>query len=97
MSTFHATTVLTVRKKGKVVVISDGQVTRGDIVLKSNAKKVRRIGQGENVIVGFAGSAADALTLMERLVDLVLYTRSTDETLGDSPRKASWPIATCLY
>lgn len=62
----HATTILSVRKKGKVVVIGDGQVTRGSEVVKPNAVKVRRIGDG-SVISGFAGSTADCLALRERL------------------------------
>lgn len=66
MSTdWHGTTILTVRKGGKVVLIGDGQVTQGSIVVKPNAKKVRRI--GKDVMVGFAGSTADAFTLLERL------------------------------
>jgi len=62
----HATTIISVRKNGKVVVAGDGQVTLGQsIVMKPNAKKVRRLGDG--VISGFAGSTADAITLFERL------------------------------
>lgn len=62
----HATTILSVRKDGKVAVIGDGQVTRGSEVVKGNAIKVRRIGDG-TVISGFAGSTADCLALRERL------------------------------
>lgn len=62
----HATTIISVRKDGKVAVVGDGQVTLGSQVVKPNARKVRRIGDG-NVIVGFAGATADALTLLERL------------------------------
>ncbi|MGD9538674.1 MAG: ATP-dependent protease subunit HslV [Alphaproteobacteria bacterium] len=62
----HGTTILSVRKGGKVVVAGDGQVTLGNVVLKSNARKVRRLGDGA-VIAGFAGATADALTLFERL------------------------------
>lgn len=65
-SSWHATTVLTVRKGGKVVVAGDGQVSLGQTVVKSNAKKVRRLGIG-NVIGGFAGATADAFALFERL------------------------------
>ncbi|MGB0843755.1 MAG: ATP-dependent protease subunit HslV [Alphaproteobacteria bacterium] len=64
--TIYGTTILTVRKGGKVVVAGDGQVSLGDTVLKSTARKVRRIGKGD-VIVGFAGATADAFTLFERL------------------------------
>ncbi len=63
---WHGTTILTVRKGGQVVVAGDGQVTLGQTVLKSNARKVRRLGDG-SVIGGFAGATADALTLFERL------------------------------
>ena len=62
----HGTTVLSVRRNGKVVVAADGQVTFGQTVLKPNAKKVRRLGSG-NVIAGFAGATADAFALFERL------------------------------
>src|SRR5207247_7785656 len=63
---WHGTTILSVRKGNQVVVAGDGQVTFGATVMKSNAKKVRRLGKGE-VIAGFAGATADALTLFERL------------------------------
>lgn len=62
----HATTIVTVRKNGKVVIAGDGQVSLGNTVMKGNARKVRRIGKG-NVIAGFAGATADAFTLLERL------------------------------
>ncbi len=60
------TTIVLVRKKDDVVVASDGQVSMGNTVIKSNANKVRKI-EKRNVIAGFAGSTADALTLFERL------------------------------
>jgi ATP-dependent HslUV protease subunit HslV len=63
---WHGTTILSVRKNGAVVVAGDGQVTFGQTVIKSNAKKVRRLGKGD-VIAGFAGATADAFTLFERL------------------------------
>jgi len=63
---WHGTTILTVRKGGSVVVGGDGQVTIGQTIVKSNAKKVRRLGKGD-VIGGFAGATADAFTLFERL------------------------------
>ncbi|MBN9249607.1 MAG: ATP-dependent protease subunit HslV [Mesorhizobium sp.] len=63
----HATTIVTVRKGGKVVIAGDGQVSLGQTIMKGNAKKVRRIGKGGNVIAGFAGATADAFTLLERL------------------------------
>ena len=64
------TTILSVRKNGRVVVAGDGQVTAGATVMKANARKVRRIGKGANggdVLVGFAGATADAFALSERL------------------------------
>ncbi|WP_028034461.1 ATP-dependent protease subunit HslV [Chelativorans sp. J32] len=64
--TMHGTTIVTVRKDGKVVIAGDGQVSLGQTVMKGNARKVRRIGKG-NVIAGFAGATADAFTLLERL------------------------------
>jgi len=63
---WHATTILSVRKDGKVVIAGDGQVSLGDTVVKANAKKLRRLADG-NVIAGFAGATADAFTLFERL------------------------------
>jgi ATP-dependent HslUV protease, peptidase subunit HslV len=60
------TTILTVRKGGRVVIAGDGQVSLGQTVLKANARKVRPLGRGD-VIGGFAGSTADAFTLFERL------------------------------
>ena len=63
---WHGTTILTVRKGGKVVIGGDGQVSIGQTVIKANARKVRRIGKGD-VIGGFAGATADAFTLFERL------------------------------
>ncbi len=62
----HGTTILAVRKGRQVVVAGDGQVTLASTVVKGNARKVRRIGQGQ-VLVGFAGATADAFTLLERL------------------------------
>ena len=66
LESWHATTILTVRKGGRVVVGGDGQVSIGQTIMKSNAKKVRRLGKGE-VIGDFAGATADAFTLFERL------------------------------
>jgi ATP-dependent HslUV protease subunit HslV len=63
---WHGTTILSVRRGGKVVIAGDGQVSMGNTVMKPNAKKVRRIGNG-SVIAGFAGATADAFTLFERL------------------------------
>lgn len=63
---WHATTIVMVRKAGKVVIGGDGQVSLGPTVIKANARKVRRLGGG-GVIAGFAGATADAFTLFERL------------------------------
>jgi len=65
VETFHGTTILTVRRHGKVVVGGDGQVTLGNTVMKGNATKVRKI-YNNKVIAGFAGATADAFTLLER-------------------------------
>ncbi len=63
---WHATTILCVRKGGAVVVAGDGQVSMGDTVIKANACKIRRLGDGR-ILAGFAGATADAFTLFERL------------------------------
>jgi len=63
---WHATTILSVRKGGQVVMAGDGQVSMGQTIVKANAKKVRRLGNGA-IVGGFAGSTADAFTLFERL------------------------------
>ncbi|MGE0700156.1 MAG: ATP-dependent protease subunit HslV [Hyphomicrobiaceae bacterium] len=65
-ASWHGTTILTVRKGGRVVIAGDGQVSLGATIIKSNARKVRTLGKGD-VIGGFAGSTADAFTLFERL------------------------------
>ena len=61
ITTWHGTTILSVRKNGKVVIAGDGQVTFGNTVMKSNARKVRPLSDG-SVIAGFAGATADAFT-----------------------------------
>ena len=63
---WHGTTILSVRKGGRVTIAGDGQVSLGQTVIKANAKKVRRLGGGQ-ILAGFAGSTADAFTLLERL------------------------------
>lgn len=65
MDIFHGTTVVSVRKDGKVALGSDGQVTIGNTVMKMGAVKIRRLGDGR-VLAGFAGAVSDALTLFER-------------------------------
>lgn len=71
LAPWHGTTILLVRKGAEVVLAGDGQVTVGHTVMKSNARKLRRLGKGDGgkgqVIAGFAGATADALTLFERL------------------------------
>jgi ATP-dependent HslUV protease subunit HslV len=66
MESWHGTTIIGVRKNGKAVIAGDGQVSLQSTIIKPNAKKVRRLGDGK-VIGGFAGATADAFTLFERL------------------------------
>jgi ATP-dependent HslUV protease subunit HslV len=66
LPSWHGTTILCVRKQGRVVIAGDGQVSLGPTVIKTNARKVRKIG-GDTILVGFAGATADAFTLLERL------------------------------
>jgi ATP-dependent HslUV protease subunit HslV len=66
MESWHGTTILAVRKNGKAVIAGDGQVSLQSTIIKPNARKVRRIGEGK-VVGGFAGATADAFTLFERL------------------------------
>jgi ATP-dependent HslUV protease subunit HslV len=79
--TIHATTVIGVVRGGKAALGSDGQVTFGNTVMKSNAKKVRKLYNGQ-VIAGFAGSTSDALTLFEK------FEAKLDEFRGNLPRAA---------
>ena len=64
---WRGTTIVSVRKGKDVVIAGDGQVSMGATILKSNARKVRRLGKNDDIIAGFAGSTADAFTLFERL------------------------------
>ena len=64
---WHGTTIIGVKKGGHTVIAGDGQVSMGNTVMKPNARKVRRIGEGQRVVAGFAGATADAFTLFERL------------------------------
>src|SRR5262247_628829 len=77
----HGTTVLCVRKDGKVVLIADGQVTMGDHVMKHTARKTRRLYQ-DKVLAGFAGSTADAISLFER------FEGKLQEFSGNLPKAA---------
>ena len=71
----HSTTILSVRRGGKVVVAGDGQVTLGNTIVKAGARKVRKLGDGR-ALGGFAGSAADGIALFERLDDKLREQRS---------------------
>ncbi|HET9136193.1 MAG TPA: ATP-dependent protease subunit HslV [Candidatus Kapabacteria bacterium] len=77
----HATTVIGVVRDGKAALGSDGQVTMGNTVMKANAKKVRKLYNGQ-VIAGFAGSTSDALTLFEK------FEAKLEEFRGNLPRAA---------
>ena len=65
MTEFHGTTIVAVRHNGRVALGGDGQVTTGDMIMKSGAQKVRRLADGR-ILAGFAGSVADALTLFDK-------------------------------
>jgi len=64
---WHGTTIIGVKKGGRTVIAGDGQVSMGNTVMKPNARKVLRLGEGGKVMAGFAGATADAFTLFERL------------------------------
>jgi len=81
MSTYHGTTILTVRKDGRVALGGDGQVSIGETVVKANATKVRAL-KGGKVLAGFAGSVADALTLYEK------FEEKLERYPGNLPRAA---------
>ncbi len=78
---FHATTIVSVRRGDQVVIGGDGQVTLGNTVMKANARKIRRLGKG-NVLAGFAGATADAFTLFE------LFEQKLDKHGGNLTRAA---------
>ena len=91
---WHGTTILCLRKASQVVVAGDGQVTMGQTVVKSNARKLRRLAGG-SVIAGFAGATADAITLFERLEGkLEQYAGQLSAPASSSPRIGA-PTATC--
>jgi len=81
MTEFHGTTILAVRKGGKVALGGDGQITMGDTVVKAHANKVRGL-KGGKVLAGFAGAVADALNLYER------FEEKLDRYPGNLPRAA---------
>ena len=67
LTQWHGTTIIGVKRGDKTVIAGDGQVSMGNTVMKPNARKVRRLGEGDKVVAGFAGATADAFTLFERL------------------------------
>ena len=81
MESFHATTIVSVRREGRIVIGGDGQVTLGNTVMKANARKIRRLGKGD-VLAGFAGATADAFTLFE------LFEAKLDKHGGNLTRAA---------
>ncbi|MFP4550444.1 MAG: ATP-dependent protease subunit HslV [Spirochaetales bacterium] len=81
MDKWHATTIVCVRRDGKVAMAGDGQVTMGNTVMKGNARKVRRM-YNDRILVGFAGATADAFTLFER------FEGKLNEYSGDIMRAA---------
>ena len=81
MGSFKGTTIVAVRKNGKVAIAGDGQVTQGNTILKSNAHKIRRL-LGGKIITGFAGTTADAFTLFE------LFENKLKQFNGDITRSA---------
>ncbi|MFC1683542.1 ATP-dependent protease subunit HslV [Candidatus Zixiibacteriota bacterium] len=78
---FRSTTIIGIRHKGRVALGGDGQVTFHDTVMKHNAKKLRRLYNG-TILAGFAGTAADAITLFER------FETKLEEFTGNLPRAA---------
>ena len=91
----HATTILMVRKGGRVVIGGDGQVSLGQTIMKGNARKVRRLAKG-GVIGGFAGATADAFTLFERLEgEARAISRPTHARLRRARRRIGAPTAIC--
>ena len=82
METMHATTILAVRHKGKVAIGGDGQVTLGNVVMKGDAHKIRKLGDGK-VLIGFAGASADAFALLER------FEAKLKDFSGNVPRAAT--------
>jgi ATP-dependent HslUV protease subunit HslV len=82
MSGFRSTTILAVRHKGKAAIGGDGQVTLGNVVMKSDAHKIRKLNNGQ-VLVGFAGASADAFALLER------FEAKLKDYQGSMPRAAT--------
>jgi ATP-dependent HslUV protease subunit HslV len=82
MESFHATTIVSVRRLGRVVIGGDGQVTLGHTIMKANARKLRRLGAKSDVLAGFAGATADAFTLFE------LFEQKLERFSGNLTRAA---------
>ncbi len=82
MTRFHSTTILAVKHKGSVAIGGDGQVTLGNVVMKSDAHKIRKLQNGR-VVVGFAGASADAFALLER------FEAKLKDFQGSVPRAAT--------
>ncbi|HNR90961.1 MAG TPA: ATP-dependent protease subunit HslV [Dokdonella sp.] len=82
MESFHATTIVSVRRDGRVVIGGDGQVTLGHTIMKANARKLRRLGAKGDVLAGFAGATADAFTLFE------LFEQKLERFSGNLTRAA---------
>jgi ATP-dependent HslUV protease subunit HslV len=85
----HATTVLCVRRGARVVIAADGQVSFGETVVKHSAKKIRRLGKDGTILAGFAGSTADALTLLEKF-DQMLEKYSNNLTRSAVELAKEW-------
>jgi ATP-dependent HslUV protease subunit HslV len=75
-SKWRGTTIISVRKGDEVVIAGDGQVSMGDTVLKSNARKLRRLGRNDDIIAGFAGATADAFTFFAQNAGSVMGGRT---------------------
>ena len=93
---WHGTTIIGVRKGGRVVVAGDGQVSLGQTVIKGTARKVRRLSPGgSDVVVGFAGSTADAFTLLERLESKLEATPASCNAPASNWPRTGAPTSTC--
>ena len=95
MEQYRGTTILSIRRNGKVVIGGDGQVSMGNTVMKGNARKVRRL-YGNKVIAGFAGGTADAFTLFERFEGEILAYPKINE-LGIHSMDRTGIRSLCLF
>ena len=96
---WHGTTILAVRRGGQVVVAGDGQVSLGQTVIKGTARKVRRLSPGgHDVVAGFAGSTADAFTLLERLEKKLNPPRANCRApVSNWPRTGGWTSICAIW